>query len=346
MPSADRPCDAPPTLHPRPDFERQPWLDLNGEWAFDFDPEERGWEEGWYLPGRRSFERRIRVPFSWAAPLSGVGEEFEGSGWYARELVAPPDWEGRRPFVVFGAVDWECDAWLNGVWLGRHEGGYTPFEFDLSPHWRPDESNYLVVRARDVNARDTLRGKQGYGSVSGIWQPVRLEARGSAWLRRLHFTPDVENGQVRVDASVSSAYEQLATALRSVGGATDGLTLQLQFNDLSVPDAAARVELHGGEGVVSFVARVPEARLWSPEDPYLYTVRARLVDAEGTVLDEVRSYFGMRSVARDRLPGRDFECILLNGKPVYIAGALDQCYHPEGYYTYPTDEDARRDVSG
>src|SRR5206468_1780221 len=229
-------------------------------------------------------------------------------------------------FLVLGAVDWECDAWLNGVWLGHHEGGYTPFEFDLSPHWRPDEGNHLILRARDVNAKDTLRGKQGYGSVSGIWQPVRLEARGSAWLRRLHLTPDIENGQVRVDAGVGSAGPGDTAARPAGNGSPEGLTLQLQFTDPSVPAAAARVDLHGGKGRITFTARVPDARLWSPEDPYLYGVRARLVDAHGTVLDEVHTYFGTRSVARARLPGRDFECILLNGQPVYIAGALDQCY--------------------
>lgn len=339
MPSSDHPSTSP--LHPRPDFQREPWLDLSGEWDFDFDPHGKGWDDGWFLPGRHAFGRRIRVPFSWAAPLSGVGEEFEGDGWYAREVTAPPDWQDGRPFVVFGAVDWSCDVWLNGIWLGHHEGGYTPLEFDLSSHWSWEEPNFLVVRAHDVNAKDTLRGKQGYGSVSGIWQPVRLERRGEAWLRSVRLTPDLEGSRVLVDAVAAGALSGVTSAALDTPRT---LTLELQFEDPSVPATSTQISLTAGEGRVWLAATIPSPRLWSPADPHLYWVRARLLDGDGALLDEVRTYFGMRSVSRGRLPGREFECILLNGEPLYVAGALDQCYHPEGYYTYPTDEDARRDV--
>jgi hypothetical protein len=330
-----------PPLHPRPDFQREPWIDQSGEWRFDFDPEQKGWDDGWFLPGRHTYSRRIRVPFSWAAPLSGVGEEFEGYGWYAREVTVPEDWQGGRPFVVFGAVDWSCDVWLNGVWLGQHEGGYTPFEFDLSPHWLWDQSNLLVVRAHDGNAKDTLRGKQGYGSVSGIWQPVRLERRSDVWLHSVHLTPDLERSRVLVDVRAAGAPSGLTRTAVEVPSA---LNLELQFDDPSVASASCPLVLTGGEGRAWLSAEIPGARLWSPADPHLYWIRARLVDADGSLLDEVLTYFGMRSVARGRLPGRDFECVLLNGEPLYAAGALDQCYHPEGFYTYPTDADSRRDV--
>jgi hypothetical protein len=337
------------SLHPRPDFQREAWLDLCGEWEFEFDPQGKGWNDGWFLTGRRAFERRIQVPYSWAAPLSGIGEEFEGAGWYARELTELPA-QSARPYLVFGAVDWTCDAWLNGAWLGHHEGGYLPFEFDLTPYWRPDESNRLVVRAHDVNAKDTLRGKQGYGSVSGLWQPARLECRGDVWLRRVHLTPDVEGSRVWIDAICQAAAPLGALPLQHnlpdhLNTRTpDRLTLELLFDDPTVPTATTPISVAGGEGRVAFSHPVPDARLWCPEDPHLYGVRARLRDPDGVVLDEVRTYFGMRSIRRARLPNREFECVLLNGEPLYAAGALDQCFHPIGYYTYPTDEDMRRDI--
>src|SRR5438093_2963833 len=130
--------------HPRPDFERTEWLNLNGRWRFAFDARDEGERAGWVsrdLPGARE----ILVPFSWGAPLSGVPDSAD-IGWYARSVVVPNGWHGRRVFLVFGASDWRTSAWLDGHRLGEHQGGYTPFSFELTPYVQLGQSQRLVVR--------------------------------------------------------------------------------------------------------------------------------------------------------------------------------------------------------
>src|SRR3989338_10102942 len=115
--------------HPRPDFERAEWLNLNGRWRFAFDAADRGEQAGWAasaLPGTRE----IVVPFSWGAPLSGVPDSAD-IGWYACSVTVPAAWNGRRVFLVFGASDWKTTAWIDGQRLGEHQGWYTPFSFEL-----------------------------------------------------------------------------------------------------------------------------------------------------------------------------------------------------------------------
>ena len=160
--------------HPRPDFQRAEWLNLNGRWRFAFDPRDEGERLGWSrgaLPG----DREILVPFSWGAPLSGVPDS-TNIGWYARQITVPDSWRGRRVFLVVGACDWRTSIWLDGTKLGEHQGGYTPFSFELPSRAR-DEPHWLVLRVDDTPHPFKLEGKQGYGPARGIWQTVYLEAR-------------------------------------------------------------------------------------------------------------------------------------------------------------------------
>jgi hypothetical protein len=139
------------------------------------------------------------VPFPWGSPLSGVKDEAE-IAWYARTVRTPAAWKGQRVFLVIGAADWRTTVWLDGHELGSHEGGYTPFEFDLTPHVRFGEDQRLVIRVDDVARDFKLEGKQGYGNARGIWQTPYLEARGTTPLDVVHFSPDIERGEVHVDA--------------------------------------------------------------------------------------------------------------------------------------------------
>ena len=186
--------------HPRPDFERTSWLNLNGTWGFRFDSTDVGASEAWYAEGA-DFPKEITVPFPWGAPLSGVEDEAE-IGWYAREVEVPEDWSGQRVFLVVGAADWETTAWLDGQELGSHEGGYTPFAFELTEHVRPGEPQRLTLRVDDRDRAFKLEGKQGYGNARGIWQTVYLEARGDVPLSTLHFTPDLAESAVVVEAAL------------------------------------------------------------------------------------------------------------------------------------------------
>lgn len=311
--------------HPRPSFERSAWMNLNGTWHFRFDSVDVGASEAWY--GEADFPQTITVPFPWGAPLSGVEDEAE-IGWYAREIEVPEDWAGQRIFLVVGAADWETTAWLGGEQLGTHQGGYTPFAFELTEHVTPGTPQRLVLRVDDRERAFKLEGKQGYGNARGIWQTVYLEARGDVPLSTLHFTPDLANEAVIVEAALLEP-------------APDSLTLTLQFLTDDVPEV--RHAVPQGADTVQFRVPIPDVRLWSLEDPFLYEVEATL-SGDTLQADKVSTYFGMRDVAVTNLPGTDVPYIALNGEPVYLEIALDQAYHPEGFYTFPSDDFIRDEV--
>lgn len=315
--------------YPRPDFQRADWVNLNGRWQFAFDKADAGERAGWFRPnGGMPDVHRILVPFSWAAPASGVGSDSANIGWYARSVTVPASWRGRRVFLVVGASDWKTHAWLDGQSLGAYQGGYTPFSLELTRAMHPGTAQRLVLRVDDTPYPYRLDGKQGYGNVRGPWQTVYLEARGDAPLDWVHFTPDLPNGCVTVEAKL------LEPAPRP-------LTLSLSFRDTSV--RAVSHPVARGATTVRFEVPVPHARLWSQTDPYLYEVSASL-GALGITTDRVDTYFGMRSISVVNLPGTDIPYVALNGKPVYLQLALDQAYDRTGYYTFPTDSALRDEI--
>lgn len=328
LPAAAQPADPsiPLPEHPRPDWERAGWVNLNGTWDFQFDAADRGQADGWPARGLPA-PQPITVPFPWGSPLSGVADSAQ-IGWYARTVEVPAAWRGERVFLVVGASDWKTTAWLDGRELGTHQGGYTPFEFELTPHVEPGAAHRLVIRVDDVDRAFKLEGKQGYGNARGIWQTPYLEARGAAPLGALHVTPDVAGGRARVRAQLLEP-------------AAEALTLTLRFPNADVPAVARRVE--AGAAEAAFDVALPDARLWSLDDPFLYELEATVEGARGPA-DVVRTYFGMREISVVDLPGTDLPYVALNGEPVYLQLALDQAYHPEGYYSFPTDAFVRDEV--
>ncbi len=308
--------------HPRPDFQRDHWQNLNGKWAFAFDPEDKGVKEGW-TTGDTNFDRAIMVPFPWGSSLSGVKDEAD-IGWYQREISVDQNWEGKRIFVTIGASDWETTVWLDGTYLGRHQGGYVPFSFELTKLVKYGESQNLVIRVDDARRDFTLYGKQGYGNARGIWQTIYLEARGTDYLDALHFSPDIDNGTVGVAAYLPEVAQR-------------DLSLKLI---ISTP--SEKIEYQGimpfGKSKVKFDIPVPNSRLWDLEDPYLYEVEATLEQ------DVLRSYFGMRKISVVDLPGTEYPYIALNNEPVYMQLALDQSYHPEGFYSFPSDQFLQEEI--
>jgi hypothetical protein len=319
-----QPVEIPLPEHPRPDRAREDWQNLNGAWAFRFDPDGIGLEEEWQRSGD-DFERSIAVPFPWGSPLSGVPDSAD-VGWYARAITVPAEWRGRRVFVVVGASDWRTSAWLDGERLGEHQGGYTPFEFEISSLVRAGETQDLVFRVDDTPHDFKLEGKQGYGPARGIWQTVYLEARGTHPLRDVHVTPDpgLESARatLRLDAAADIPLEYAVSFPNGEFGPVTGV-------------------IAPGTSEVAVELDMPGARRWSLDDPYLHDLEVR-VGAEGA--DVVRTYFGMRTISTVNLPGTDIPYVALNGRPVYLQLALDQAYHPEGYYAFPTDEAIRGDV--
>jgi hypothetical protein len=318
--------DIPLPEHPRPDFERPAWLNLNGTWEFRFDAGDEGLAQTWQQGGV-DFPLAITVPFPWGSALSGVSDEAK-IGWYARTIEVPSDWKGQRVFLIIGAADWHTTAWLDGTMLGEHQGGYTPFEFELTPHMTPGAKQRLTLRVDDVDREFKLEGKQGYGNARGIWQTPYLEVRGAAALADLHFSPDIDAEKATVQARLLEAAPQ-------------DLTLSLAFQTGGV--AAVEQKIPQGETEISFDVAIPDPHLWSLEDPFLYEVEAKLAGA-GPGPDVVNTYFGMRKISVVDLPGTDYPYIALNDEPVYLQLSLDQAYHPEGFYTFPSDEFVRDEI--
>jgi len=309
--------------HPRPDFERPLWENLNGTWDFSFDAENKGISEGW-TEGNTGFDKTIQVPFPWGSNLSEVNDDAD-IGWYQREITIDQSWQGKRIFVTVGASDWETTLWLDGILLGKHQGGYVPFSFELTDHVKYGQAQKLVIRADDARRDFTLYGKQGYGDARGIWQTVYLEARGTDYLDALHFTPDIDNNKVTVTAylpDISNKDLNLSLTIHAPGNSAN----------TSGEPITHQTTLTEGMRRIKFDMDIPNPRLWNLDDPYLYKVEATLEE------DEVTSYFGMRKISVVNLPGTEFPYIALNNQPIYLQLALDQSYHPDGFYTFPSDQ--------
>ncbi len=309
--------------HPRPDFERKNWLNLNGNWDFEFDSLNVGISKNWQQ-GTTSFSKKIKVPFPWGSQLSEVKDEAD-YGWYKRSITVPSSWKNQRTFITIGASDWETSVWLDGTLLGTHQGGYTPFSFELTPYLKYDNAQQLVIRVDDKRRDFTLYGKQGYGNARGIWQTVYLEARGNTYLDAVHFTPDIDKQLVKVTAYLP---EESATDAK--------ITVRIQTPNGEI---VATNSIPKGKDKATFDIALPNPRLWTLEDPYLYQAEVRLNET-----DVVQTYFGMRKISVVPLPGTNYPYIALNNEPIYLQLTLDQSYHPEGFYTFPSDAFMKNEI--
>ena len=319
----------PRSEHPRPQFQREQWLNLNGRWEFEFDDSNAGLDEHW-ASGARKFTRNITVPFCFESPASGIGDpSFHPWAWYRRSFTVPETWKGRRVLLHFGAVDYRAMVWINGQLAGSHVGGHTPFFFDVTPLLQPG-ANAVTVRAEDPPTDRTIpRGKQYwepksrgifYQRTTGIWQTVWLEAVPQTRLEKVRITPS-NDGTVRFEARLA--------------GPETGLEAHAMVRWDKQVVAAGMSRADGARAAV--VSGVTNPRLWSPAAPNLYDVTFELRRG-AEALDRVSSYFGFRSVAAEG--GR----VVLNGRPLYIKMVLDQGYWPESNLTPPSDEAIQYDL--
>ncbi|MFJ9733301.1 glycoside hydrolase family 2 protein [Streptomyces sp. NPDC101171] len=327
------PADLPRPEYPRPQFVRDAWLNLNGEWEFEIDRSDTGLERGLR---DRPLTGRIVVPFCPESELSGVGEtDFLEAVWYRRTVTVPDDWTDARVQLHFGAVDHDTTVWVDGTEVARHRGGFTPFTADLGDLAAPGRELTVVVRARDSRHGVQARGKQAtwyanshchYTRTTGIWQTVWMEpVPRSAALRRPRVTPDLASNSFHVELPLTA------------NAPGHRVRATLSDRDGAVVTAESRADL----GLAPrLVLTVPEdrRRVWSPADPHLYDLLLEVLDADGKAVDSVRSYAGLRSVA---IHGKR---LLLNGEPLFQRLVLDQGYYADGLMTAPSDADLVRDI--
>lgn len=303
--------------YPRPQLERADWQNLNGRWDYAItavDDQETPPE----------WSGQILVPYCLESKLGGVQRLLDPTEalWYRRTFQAATE-NSQRTLLNFEAVDYRCEVFVNGASVGSHQGGNTPFSFDITAAVR-DGDNELIVRVEDETEAWQLRGKQTlnprgiwYTQVSGIWQTVWLEQVPSRWIQDLKITTD-------------SAAQTITVCPAIQGGDGTGKVRVV------VTDGARQVaSADGPQGEIKLV--VPDAKLWSPDSPHLYGLEITLLDAAGQVLDQVASYAGIRSVGKVRDEQGHWR-FTLNGKPIFHWGPLDQGWWPDGLLTPPSDE--------
>lgn len=318
--------------HPRPQFFRSDWINLNGEWTCAFDFGQSGMDTGRELFKRTGFENRIMIPFCPESELSGVGhKDFIPAMWYHRTIQVPAAWDGKRVLLHFGAVDFECEVFIDGASVGIHFGGTVSFTFDITQQVRAGGAHNMVVRVKDdVRGANQPGGKQcpvyesrgcHYTRTTGIWQTVWLEAVASCGLKDIHIIPDFDGSSL--------------TMLPRYHAEQAGNRLVVQA--LADGEVVARADVPATGGVPA-VLTLSVVKPWCPETPFLYDIDLKVVTSTGHILDQVSSYAGLRKV---HIEGNR---VFLNNEPIYQRLVLDQGFYPDGIWTAPSDEALKNDI--
>ncbi len=314
--------DIPRKEHPKPQFRRDSWMNLNGPWAFEIDNGKSGRERGLFK-ANASLGGSITVPFCPQSELSGVGhKDFIYGAWYQRKVELDAGQLCGRTFLHFGAVDYRAEVYVNGEKAGSHTGGYISFKLEVTGLVKPGE-NVITVFAED-DERDPMipRGKQSemfyshgcdYTRTTGIWQTVWLEFTPKAYIEKVRIIPNIDQGSFFITADV-----------------TGSGTLKAEASFEGRPVGEVSLEANGSQ--VRMTLPLSEVHLWELGAGRLYDIDFTFGE------DAVHSYAGLRSVG---LCGRKF---LLNGKSVFQRTVLDQGFYPDGIYTAPTDEALVRDI--
>jgi len=318
--------------YPRPQFVREQWLNLNGEWQFEIDHGRSGKARGLHQSSVQ-LSQAIIVPFCPESKLSGIAyTDFMDAVWYRRTFEIPADWAGERVRLHFGAVDYSCEVWVNEQLVGSHRGGYTSFSFDITSALTPGENTVTVYAEDDVRSGLQPRGKQSgtyhsqgcdYTRTTGIWQTVWLEPVPKAAVGAFKLVPDPENASIHLEAKIDGPHA--------------GLQLICEASYQGTPVGSSTIQL--GAMSAKATVQLSQVHLWEAGAPELYDLKLQLVSkADGTVIDTVTSYFGLRSVQLDGVAFR------INGKSVFQRLVLDQGFYPDGIYTAPTDEALKQDI--
>ena len=316
--------------YPRPQFVRDEWVNLNGTWSFKFDFSRSGMDRKLYES--KGFDNEILIPFAPQSGLSGVGfKDFIPEMWYHRVISIPENWKDRNVILHFGAVDYIASVYIDGRIAGRHWGGSSSFDIDITDMVMPGQEHDLVVRVEDdERSGQYAKGKQcgrfdsfgcEYTRTTGIWQTVWMEPVSGTGLKDIYVIPDLDQSRFIIEPS----YYGLSSGQKLRVRVLDGDRV---VSSAVVPSSAqSYAELP-----------VRKARTWSPESPFLYGIELEVISADGSVTDRVRSYAGMRKI---HIEGNR---IYLNNEPVYLRFVLDQGFYPDGIWTAPDDQALKRDI--
>jgi hypothetical protein len=317
------------TLHvlseyPRPQMIRNEWLNLNGVWDF-----EKGVDFGAYQ-SNISYTKRILVPFPIESALSGITDgnyidNIDKTFFYRRFFEIPEAYKNKDILLHFGAVDWECAVFVNGIQVGTHKGGYDPFSFNITAALTDADQQEIQVQVIDPSDKGGQpKGKQTgnpggiyYTPVSGIWQTVWIEPVEEKHICDFTIIPDIDSESVfiRIESSIPDHNTKATVKL---------------FDKNQLVSITENIQT--GENIQ---IAVPNPKLWNPDHPFLYNLELELNNGNQTV-DRVYSYFGMRKISKGLLNGAP--CLMLNNRPIFHYGVLDQGYWPDGLYTAPSDE--------
>ncbi|HSB91727.1 MAG TPA: glycoside hydrolase family 2 TIM barrel-domain containing protein [Flavitalea sp.] len=313
--------------YPRPQFERKNnWINLNGLWNYSISSLQAN--------SMTASEGNILVPFAVESALSGVGRTVGKDSllWYSKTITIPKTFRNKTVLIHFGAVDWQCEVFVNGKSAGKHEGGYDPFTFDITSLLSKSGTNHLVIRVWDPTDQGPQpRGKQvskpegiWYTAVTGIWQTVWMEAVSSTYITNVKQLPDVDQSTLTITADVAGLQpgDELKVLAFDHGNQVGETTLKT-----------------GSSSNIS----ITNPHLWSPEDPFLYQLKYS-VTRKGKLIDEATSYFAMRKISLKR-DANGIQRIQLNDINIFQYGPLDQGWWPDGLYTAPTDAALKYDIA-
>ncbi|RAV27530.1 glycoside hydrolase family 2 protein [Sinomicrobium soli] len=310
--------------YPRPQLERKDWLNLNGHWDYAILDKD--------APRPGNYQGKILVPFCVESELSGVQKKVlpEQQVWYRTSFTLPSSWSGKHILLHFGAADWETRLWINGEYAGSHKGGSNPFSFDITPFLNGKEQEITLSVWDPTDTESQARGKQvlnpkgiWYTAVTGIWQTVWLEPVEKTYIADIYPVADIDREKVVIKNHIKNASEHttLSVKVKSKGRVITEKSVNAN-SDLEIP--------------------VKNPELWSPDHPFLYQLEISLFEGKEK-RDEVRSYFAMRKISREK-DALGYERLFLNNAPLFQYGTLDQGWWPGGLLTPPSDEAMRYDM--
>jgi len=309
--------------YPRPQMAREKWMNLNGLWQY----QPGTWANEPYPQGKLA--KNILVPFAVESALSGVMEHHERL-WYRRTFSVPADWKGQRVLLNFGAVDYECEVFINDKSVGKHQGGYDPFSFDITDFLTNGEQTITVKVYDPTVSAGFPRGKQTlnpegimYTSISGIWQTVWLEPVSQTRIANFKITPDIDKSVLKLTVFAQGEKER-----------------DCEYT-AQVKDGNQVVATVKGKSLYEIAIPIKNQKLWSPDSPFLYDLTITMSDGN-KIVDQVDGYFGMRKISVE-FDGK-FKRMYLNNKFLFQMGPLDQGFWPDGLYTAPTDAALKYDL--